>query len=162
MHDYCCWLCLKLVVKKITFISCYFLPNCLLVSNLFWILFFYICQSSRWFSYCYLTGSCRTENEKILFFNKIYNSWRHNKSEPLQEPGLVGQFGPNPSSMIKLEVKHEITIRIIRELVIKEQFRYLTLWQVPCPHLLYCPVQSGHSFFYCSNKIWKQSTAQTE
>lgn len=87
MHDYCCWLCLKLVVKKITFISCYFLPNCLLVSNLFWILFFYICQSSRWFSYCYLTGSCRTENEKILFFNKIYNSWRHNKSEPLQEPG---------------------------------------------------------------------------
>ena len=84
------------------------------------------CQSSQWFSYCYLTGSCRTVNEKILFFNKIYNSWRHNKSEPLQEPGLVGQFGPNPSSMIKLEVKHEITIRIIRELVIKEQFRYLT------------------------------------
>ena len=116
-------------------------------------------QSSRWFSYCYLTGSCRTVNEKILFFNKIYNSWRHNKSEPLQEPGLVGQFGPNPSSMIKLEVKHEITIRIIRELVIKEQFRSSDRSPAPTCRTVH---QSGHSFFYCSNKIWKQSTAQTE
>ena len=41
--------------------------------------------------------------------------------------------------MIKLEVKPEITIRIIRELVIKEQFRYLTGPQpppaaLPLPH----------------------------
>ena len=92
MHDYCCWLCLKLVVKKIALISCYFQANCLSVSKSvsgFYISIF--CQSSRWFSYCYLTGSCRNLNEKILFFSskisQIYNSWRHNKSEPLQELG---------------------------------------------------------------------------
>ena len=118
---------LKLVVKKIALISCYFQANCLLVSSyVLDFIFLYFANHLNGFLIVIWQAAEELWMEKYYFFNKIYNSWRHNKSEPLQEPGLVGQFGPNPSSMIKLEVKHEITIRIIRELVIKEQFRYLT------------------------------------